>query len=230
MKTTKIDRQPVLSWKLFWVLLGLSVLSLAGHLALYPALPDQVPRQWALDGSVNSWWGKQQCLWLWLSPLALLVLFKVLPAVDPRSDSYRKIRRLWNGFTGCFMVLYLAFTWMTELYFWGPQAVWQFVPMLVVLAIGGGMIALGNYMPRIRQNYTMGAKTPWALASEHCWQRPQRMCGIVFVVDGAGMILAVLADALLGTSLWAPAAVALLLGGLAWVYLYSWLVYTGKMK
>ena len=72
-------------------------------------------------------------------------------------------------------LLMIGFTWMTELYFWGPAALWDYLPAMVICLIGAGLVALGNYMPRIRQNYTMGVRTPWALASEHCWQRTQRM-------------------------------------------------------
>ena len=230
MKTAKPDKTPILSWNLFWALLALAGVSLAGHLALYPALPDEVPRQWALDGSANSWMPKQNTVFLWLLPVVLLLLFKVIPAIDPKADSYRKSRRMWNVFTACFTVFLIGVTWMTELYFWGPRAVWQAAPYLLVAAIAAGLVALGNYMPRIRQNYTMGAKTPWALADEHCWQRTQRMAGIVFIAAGAGLLAAALAGGLLGSDLpllvWAGA----LLAGIVWVYVYSWLVYIGKLK
>ena len=96
--------------------------------------------------------------------------------------------------------------------------------------MAAGLIALGNYMPRIRQNYTMGAKTPWALADEHCWQRTQRMAGIVFILGGVMLLASILEDLLLGTGVLVYVFLALLLGGIAWVYLYSWLVYIGKMK
>ena len=125
---------------------------------------------------------------------------------------------------------FVAFTWMTELYLWGPGAVWQVVPRLLIAAVAAGLIALGNYMPRIRQNYTMGAKTPWALADEHCWQRTQRMAGIVFILGGVMLLASILEDLLLGTGVLVYVFLVLLLGGIAWVYLYSWLVYIGKMK
>ena len=40
MKRTT-DKTPILGWRLFWVLLALTGASLAVHLALYPALPEQ---------------------------------------------------------------------------------------------------------------------------------------------------------------------------------------------
>lgn len=230
MRPGKTDKTPILGWKLFWVLLALSAASLAAHLALYPALPDEVPRQWATDGSVNSWMVKSALPWLWALPPALTLLFKAVPAMDPKSDSYRKSRKMWNIFAACMTVGLIAVTWMTELYLWGPQALRRCMPCLLMAAIAAGLIALGNYMPRIRQNYTMGAKTPWALADEHCWQRTQRMAGIVFILSGAVLLAGLAENLLLGSQVLVYAFAAVLLAGIVWIYLYSWLVYIGKLK
>lgn len=226
----KHKKLPILGWKLFWTLLAVSALSLAAHLVLYPSLPQQVPRQWSMDGAVNSWMDKATLPWLWALPAFFVLLFKVIPAIDPRSDSYRKSRKMWNIFSGCFTMAFVLFTWMTELYLWGPGALWQFVPGLLMAAVAVGLITLGNYMPRIRQNYTMGARTPWALANEHCWQRTQRMAGIVFVVSGILLLAAVAESFLLGSAVLIYAFLAVLLLGCIWIFVYSWLVYIGRMK
>ena len=44
------------------------------------------------------------------------------------------------------------------------------------------------------------------------------------------LLASILEDLLLGTGVLVYVFLALLLGGIAWVYLYSWLVYIGKMK
>lgn len=226
----KHKKLPILGWKLFWTLLAVSALSLAAHLVLYPSLPQQVPRQWSMDGAVNSWMDKATLPWLWALPAFFVLLFKVIPAIDPRSDSYRKSRKMWNIFSGCFTMAFVVFTWMTELYLWGPRGLWQFVPGILMAAVAVGLITLGNYMPRIRQNYTMGARTPWALANEHCWQRTQRMAGIVFVVSGILLLAAVAESFLLGSAVLIYAFLAVLLLGCVWIFVYSWLVYIGRMK
>ena len=171
--------------------------------------------------------------YLWLLdalPLALVILFKVIPAIEPRADSYRKIRKLWGVFVAVMTLLMIGFTWMTELYFWGPETLWGYLPTIAVCLIGAGLVALGNYMPRIRKNYTMGVRTPWALASDHCWQRTQRMGGICFVVIGLAMILSVLLEFATGWNVGIPVTIVALFGSIGWLYVYSWLVFIGKMK
>ena len=79
---------------------------------------------------------------------------------------------------------------------------------------------LGNYMPRIRPNYTFGIRTPWTLASETVWKKTHRVGGYVFVVSG--IIIAVCSffrgwAALIG--------IGVLLAGTIVSSVYSWLVF-----
>lgn len=102
--------------------------------------------------------------------------------------------------------------------------------MLVCGGCGVLFILLGNYMPRIKQNYTFGCKTPWALNDEHNWNRTQRMGGIVFVVIGVAMLVTMLFASALGETGTLVLLLGSTLGGTAWIYLYSYLVFIGKMK
>ena len=85
-------------------------------------------------------------------------------------------------------------------------------------------------MPRIKQNYTFGCRTPWALNDEHNWERTQRMGGIVFVIMGIALLVAALFSTLLGETLTLILLVGSILGGILWIFVYSYLVYLGKMK
>lgn len=57
--------------------------------------------------------------------------------------------------------------------------------------LGIMLIALGNYLPKCRQNYTIGIKLPWTLEDEDIWNRTHRftgwlwiICGILFIIEG----------------------------------------------
>ena len=82
----------------------------------------------------------------------------------------------------------------------------------------------------IKQNYTFGCRTPWALNDEHNWQRTQRMGGYTFVVMGIVLLVLAFLGGLLGDIATLIVLLAAVLGGSAWIYLYSYLVYVGKMK
>ena len=48
---------------------------------------------------------------------------------------------------------------------------------------------IGNYMPKVKQNYTMGIKIPWTLNSEDNWNKTHRFAGFIFVLSGLWMIV-----------------------------------------
>ncbi len=57
------------------------------------------------------------------------------------------------------------------------------------LVLGLLFIVIGNYMPKSRQNYTVGIKLPWTLANEENWNRTHRLAGFVWVACGIVMLV-----------------------------------------
>ena len=56
-------------------------------------------------------------------------------------------------------------------------------PMGIML-IGCVLIVIGNYMPKMKQSYTIGIKIPWALNSEENWNRTHRLGGYMYILGG----------------------------------------------
>ena len=216
---------------LFWVLLAVCVLNMVGHLAVYPALPDTVPTHWGANGEVNGWSSKQSNLIFSVLPIIFLIFMEVVRRIDPKHQNFERFGKVWNIFITLFVVFFCGMTWLTELTLFNMlPGGGSIVGIVVCGGIGLMFIILGNFMPNIKQNYTFGCRTPWALNDEHNWQRTQRMGGITFIVMG----IALIAVAFLGSTLGDTGTLVLLLGavlgGSAWIYLYSYLVYVGKMK
>lgn len=104
------------------------------------------------------------------------------------------------------------------------------ISLLICGCIGVLFIVMGNYLPQVKQNYTFGCRTPWALHDAHNWQRTQRMGGFTFIVLGVGLLVLGFLGGMLGDILTTGLLLAFVLGGSVWIYLYSYLVYIGKMK
>ena len=164
-------------------------------------------------------------------PFAMLILFEVIRKIDPKYQNFEKFGKVWNLFVVLFTVMMAAFSWLSELAVFGklPDSS-NLVSILVCGGIGVLFIILGNFMPQIKQNYTFGCRTPWALNDEHNWQRTQRMGGYTFVVMGIVLLVLAFLGGLLGDIATLIVLLAAVLGGSAWIYLYSYLVYVGKMK
>lgn len=158
--------------KLFWILTVVCVLNFAAHLYFYPSLPDIVPTHWGASGQVNGWGPKSTVLILAALPFAMLILFEVIRKIDPKHQNFEKFGKVWNLCVVLFTVMMAAFSWLSELAVFGklPDSS-NLVSILVCGGIGVLFIILGNFMPQIKQNYTFGCRTPWALNDEHNWQR-----------------------------------------------------------
>ncbi len=66
------------------------------------------------------------------------------------------------------------------------------ITFIAELLLGVIFIVVGNYLPKARQNYTIGIKIPWTLANEENWNRTHRLAGYLWVIGGILMIIAAL--------------------------------------
>jgi uncharacterized membrane protein len=63
------------------------------------------------------------------------------------------------------------------------------VEIFIIIFLGLLFTIVGNYLPKSKQNYTIGIKLPWTLNSEENWNRTHRMAGRLWVLCGIAMIL-----------------------------------------
>lgn len=200
-------------------LLAMCLVSLVAHLGVYPQLPDVVPTHWDVGGEVDGWAPKAQSLLIDVLPLVLLALLRVVPSLDPKGHAYLRSGRVYEGFTVLITVFIAAMTWLPEatVFGWLPQG--MSTGLVVPVLLGVIFVAMGNYMPRIRQNYTFGIKTPWTLDSPENWRKTQRVGGVWFIVTGIAFIAAGLLG---GGALWFGVAIAVCLLGLLVTLGYSY--------
>ncbi|AWN61249.1 SdpI family protein [Streptococcus sobrinus] len=62
-------------------------------------------------------------------------------------------------------------------------------PLFVGLAFGFFFIVIGNYLPKIRQNYTVGLRFPWNINDEGSWNHTHRLAGFLWVLGGLIIIV-----------------------------------------
>lgn len=214
-----------------WIALGaLCIVSFLGHLALFPQLPDIVPTHWDAAGNVDGWSGRMATLGLDLLPLGLLALFYALPKIDPRGKAYERMGSFYTGFVTLFTVFLICMTWTTELTVFGiiPQNESP-IGIFTGVTVGIGLMLLGNYLPKVKRNYSFGCKTPWALDNDQNWRLTHRFGGVAMVLAGLATVVSGLFSLQMG-----GAAVVLLLaaviGSSLATYAYSYLVFRNGNK
>lgn len=149
-------------------------------LLLWNRLPEQLPNHWNINGQIDGWMPKAYSVFLLPCLLALgqLVLSFVTFADPKRRNIHRKplLVVLW-------IIPVLSFFLNSAVYLIA-LGVRCDVPALILTLIGVLFIFIGNYLPKLRQNYTVGIKLPWTLADEDNWARTHRLGGKLFVACG----------------------------------------------
>ena len=198
----------------FWIVLFAAVAAhlLAYALLAYPAMPETVPTHWGADGAVDGWGGKAGTLVMAAVPLLVALAMLAVPRLDPKGRNFERFRGVYLGMSAALTLFMVAVAWMTPLTAFGIMPTGgSLVSTLILFALGALMIALGNYLPRVKPNYTFGIRTPWTLASEGNWRRTHRFAGPVFVAAGVVMLASALISTVApGASFWVGMAAVLL--------------------
>lgn len=84
------------------------------------------------------------------------------------------------------------------------------VDLVAGLLMGVMFIVVGNFLPKARQNYTIGIKIPWTLASEENWNKTHRLAGYLWMICGAIMVILTLCGKI--ASVWMMIVAAVMVG------------------
>lgn len=155
----------------------------------YSKLPEQIPIHWNYAGEADDWGAK---VWAnWLMPgiaLLMLVLFPIFAKIDPRRKNYEGFKDVWETIQTS-IILFFAYIYGVSFYMMFNPDKGDMMEKFMMTGIGILFIVLGNYMGKVRQNYFVGLKTPWALHDPEVWQKSQRFAGWFFVLGGLIMLV-----------------------------------------
>jgi len=175
-------------------------------LIVYPQLPSSVPTHWDMHNRVNGYSPKWTLFLFGPGFMAgMIVLFYFLPWLSPKQfevDSFRatylQIMLIIVAMCGYFQALIL----------WAAVGHAMDVGRAVVGGVCLLFALLGNVMGKVRRNFYIGIRTPWALANERVWNATHRFAAKTFVAAGMmGLIVT-----LLGFAGW-PVFILLMVGG-----------------
>ena len=161
------------------------LLPLLAGVILYPRLPETMATHWGFDGTANGW--SSRAATVFGLPLFILALHLVCSYAESR-DTKRKnvnpvLRTVMLWFCPAVSLLGGALTLGTGLGY--EMHVGTVAPVFAGLLF----LILGNYLPKLRRNRTMGIKLPWTLASEENWTRTHRVAGFTWVAAGLLMVV-----------------------------------------
>ena len=170
------------------VLILTSVIILLPILAgviLWNQLPEQIPSHWNAAGEIDGWSSKPFAIFgLPLILLAMQWLCVAGTFADPKRNNHSgKILHLVLWIIPVLNAVLSVLTY--------AAAMGKDVQMEVVMPVFIGLVLaiVGNYLPKCKQNYTIGIKIPWTLNSEENWNKTHRFAGRLWVVCGLVIML-----------------------------------------
>lgn len=150
------------------------------NLLFYNKMPAELPTHWDFRGQADDYSSKFEAMVLIQGFLVVMNLFLCFML-----DNDPKNKRQ-NNFLMTLSKLSMPII-MTIIYIITILAgLGKEVNTSVIISILMGIlfIAIGNYMPKVKRNYTMGIKLPWTLNSDENWRRTHRFGGICFIFMG----------------------------------------------
>lgn len=144
-------------------------------------MPDTVPIHWNHKWQIDSYGSRYNLLILAVMPILIYYGMLLTKKIDPRRENIEKRLQTYNIFRyglTCFFICLVIFFYYLSLY---PQMnPKRFIIILLALVL----IGMGNYMPKIPQNYFLGIKTPWTLANEYVWKKTHKVGGYSWMLIG----------------------------------------------
>ena len=155
-------------------------------LLFWDKLPERFATHWGIDGTPDGWSGRWAVFVLPLILLAMQWLCILIAAKDPKNaDQHPKAFGLVIWIMPALSLLMMGFVYFVAL--GNPFSALK----LMALVFGLMFTVIGNFMPKIRQNSTLGIKISWTLTSEANWYATHRFCGKVWTVGGIFALLCI---------------------------------------
>ena len=171
-----------------WTLLITSIIILLpmyfGYM-LWDELPDMMATHWGVSNEPNGYSSKAMAVYgIPLIMLAMQWFLLLVTELDMKKKNHSlKLMQLVLWTIPVITVLVSVVTYSYALGIKLNVGFW------VLLFTGILFIIIGNYLPKCRQNWTMGIRLRWTLSDVENWNHTHRMAGPVWMAGGLLIIL-----------------------------------------
>lgn len=159
-------------------------------LVLWNKLPEEIPVHFNSAGEPDNYSSKAFAIFfipLFLWVMHLLTGFITL--ADPKKQNI--------GDKVFLLVLFIipsASIFGMIIMYTGALGLAVSINMFGYLFLGIVFLVVGNYMPKSRQNYSIGIKLPWTLHDTENWNKTHRFAGVVWILCGIVLLVNIVLD------------------------------------
>ena len=153
--------------------------------SMYNDLPEKVVMQWNFEGNPN--WYAHKAVLAFGMPVFFLVMnigiFFLIHADPKRENASKAMLVFVEWFISILSLIIVTVMLLTN------SGVELPTVMIVLVLVGILFIFLGNYMPKNRQNYSIGIRVSWTLENPENWNKTHRMGGFLWIIAGILLII-----------------------------------------
>ncbi|MBI5840619.1 MAG: SdpI family protein [Chloroflexi bacterium] len=193
-------------------------------MAVWNVMPDQMASHWnasdQVNGYISRFWG------VFLVPVmaaGMLVLFFILPQIDPLKANIVKFREAFNLFI-LLIMLFFGYIWVLTLV-WNLGYTNFRMSTAMLPAMGLLFIYIGWMLRKAKRNFFIGIRTPWTLSSDKVWDKTHQLGSILFMISG---VLALIGSLFGSNAIWF--VMVPLLGSTMFLVVYSYVLYQRETK
>ena len=167
-------------WKLLFSSIVILLPMIFG-LIFWNELPEQMITHWGIDGNADGFSNRYFAVFalpVFILVIHWLCIFFTMVIDQKNSNQNNKVFGVVIWITPIISLVSNGVIYAVSL---GKE----FSPYLITSLLMGGMfVIIGNYLPKCKQNYTIGIKVKWTLESEENWNATHRFVGKVWFIGG----------------------------------------------
>ncbi|MBR3978942.1 MAG: SdpI family protein [Oscillospiraceae bacterium] len=173
------------NWKKILISCLLTLSPVLVGLLLWNKLPDTMNIHWGADGAADGTGSK--AFVVFLLPVILTAFDLLCFFVTPLDKRNRKQNPKAMGIIFWIMPM-LSWAVSSFIYSVSLGKTWS-VELVLPLLFGALFLIIGNMMPKVTQNKTMGIKLFWTIYNEENWNKTHRLAGKLWVAGGFACLL-----------------------------------------
>src|SRR5215207_2919257 len=164
------------------VLLMITAATIVG-IAFWNQLPDPMASHWNVNDQVDGYIGKFWGVFLMpLITLGMLLLFLVIPNIDPLKANIAQFRDVFNMFIAL-IVAFMIYIYILSLR-WNLGYTDFEMSKAMLPAMGILFFFVGYLLRKAKRNFFIGIRTPWTLSSDRVWDETHRLGSVLFMISG----------------------------------------------
>lgn len=188
----------------------------------YNNLPEQMPIHWNGAGEIDGYASKP--LALFAMPIGLLLVHIFVIWMMDKDPKHRNIPKKMYTLMYFFVPVLSSFITAFSINATLEDGIDLNMVSALPILLGFALLLIGNYLPKCKQSYTVGIKTPWALDDEENWNKTHRVAGFVWMIGGILIII----SCFLPTDIISNYTFIIVLALALIPYIYSYLLYKKK--